>query len=141
MASEKQIAANRMNAMKSSGPRSVAGKVRASRNAIRHGLAANIWKDPSAAFAIETLTILLRESGHSEQAARQAAAAEYKTNAVNAVRGKIAETLRDAAENGLCGLSFRAELATLQGIDRYEKRVFSRKRRVFRQMHRKVDEL
>ena len=122
MASEKQIAANRMNAKKSNGPRSVAGKARASRNAIRHGLAANIWKDPSAAFAIETLTILLRESGHSEQAARQAAAAEYKTNAVNAVRGKIAERLRDAAENGLCGLSFRAELATLQSIDRYDRR-------------------
>jgi hypothetical protein len=38
MASEKQIAANRRNATKSTGPRSLAGKQRASRNAYRHGL-------------------------------------------------------------------------------------------------------
>jgi hypothetical protein len=38
MASEKQIAANRRNAQKATGPRSAAGKQRASRNATRHGL-------------------------------------------------------------------------------------------------------
>jgi hypothetical protein len=38
MASERQIAANRRNAQKSRGPRSAAGKKRASRNAHRHGL-------------------------------------------------------------------------------------------------------
>ena len=38
MASERQIAANRRNAKKSSGPRSAAGKDRASNNAYRHGL-------------------------------------------------------------------------------------------------------
>jgi hypothetical protein len=40
MASERQIAANRRNAQKSTGPKSPAGKKRASRNAYRHGLAA-----------------------------------------------------------------------------------------------------
>jgi hypothetical protein len=38
MASERQIAANRRNASKSSGPRSAAGKKRASSNSYRHGL-------------------------------------------------------------------------------------------------------
>jgi hypothetical protein len=38
MATEKQIAANRRNAAKSTGPRSAAGKKRAGRNAYRHGL-------------------------------------------------------------------------------------------------------
>jgi hypothetical protein len=38
MASERQIAANRRNANKSAGPRSAAGKKRASNNAYRHGL-------------------------------------------------------------------------------------------------------
>ena len=42
MASERQIAANRRNARKSTGPRSTAGKNRASRNAYRHGLTVNI---------------------------------------------------------------------------------------------------
>src|ERR1700738_1353083 len=39
MASERQIAANRRNAQKSTGPRSQSGKKRSSRNAHRHGLA------------------------------------------------------------------------------------------------------
>jgi len=38
MATEKQIAANRANAVKSTGPRSAAGKKRVSRNAFAHGL-------------------------------------------------------------------------------------------------------
>jgi hypothetical protein len=41
MASEKQKAANRRNACKSTGPRSQAGKRRASRNAYRHGLSSS----------------------------------------------------------------------------------------------------
>jgi len=40
MATERQIAANRRNAQNSTGPRSAGGKQRASRNALRHGLAA-----------------------------------------------------------------------------------------------------
>jgi hypothetical protein len=43
MASERQIAANRQNARKSTGPRSATGKKRASRNAYRHGLSKPIW--------------------------------------------------------------------------------------------------
>jgi len=39
MASERQIAANRRNAQKSTGPRSQSGKKRSGRNAHRHGLA------------------------------------------------------------------------------------------------------
>jgi hypothetical protein len=42
MSSERQIAANRRNAQKSTGPRSAAGKQRASANAYRHGFAAGI---------------------------------------------------------------------------------------------------
>jgi hypothetical protein len=38
MASERQIAANRRNARKSSGPRSASGKMQSSKNAFRHGL-------------------------------------------------------------------------------------------------------
>jgi hypothetical protein len=38
MATDKQIAANRANAAKSTGPRSTAGKKRISRNAVTHGL-------------------------------------------------------------------------------------------------------
>jgi hypothetical protein len=42
MASKRQIAANRRNARKSTGPRSTTGKRRASKNSYRHGLAASL---------------------------------------------------------------------------------------------------
>ncbi len=42
MASERQIVANRVNAKKSTGPKTDAGKQRSRRNAIRHGLSAEI---------------------------------------------------------------------------------------------------
>jgi hypothetical protein len=38
MATEKQIAANRANALRSTGPKTAAGKERSSQNALRHGL-------------------------------------------------------------------------------------------------------
>jgi hypothetical protein len=40
MAPDRQIAANRENAKRSTGPRSEAGKARSARNALKHGLSA-----------------------------------------------------------------------------------------------------
>jgi len=49
MATEKQIAANRRNAQKSTGPNTPAGKKRSSRNAIKHGVFSrelvSAWED------------------------------------------------------------------------------------------------
>jgi len=55
MASEQQIAANRQNAQKSRGPRSTAGRKRASRNSYRHGLAATIPSTAERARRVERL--------------------------------------------------------------------------------------
>ena len=40
MATEAQVVANRLNAQKSTGPRTGVGKAKASQNAVRHGLLA-----------------------------------------------------------------------------------------------------
>jgi hypothetical protein len=59
VASERQIAANRRNAQKSTGPCSDAGKKRASRNAYRHGLAAGVGHSGKYAVQIETLALAI----------------------------------------------------------------------------------
>ena len=55
MATERQVAANRRNARNSRGPRSTAGKKRASRNSYRHGLAAAVTTTEEHAKRIEKL--------------------------------------------------------------------------------------
>ena len=47
MSSQAQIAANRGNGRKSRGPRTAAGKTRASRNALRYGFGAISRRDPA----------------------------------------------------------------------------------------------
>ena len=46
MTSQRKIAANRGNARRSTGPRTAAGRVRAARNATRHGLSISVLADP-----------------------------------------------------------------------------------------------
>jgi hypothetical protein len=138
VASEKQISANRANALKGHGPRSAGGKARASRNATRHGLAANIWKQASAVREIEHLTQLLRADGHSEQKARLAAVAEYQTKAIRNVRCRIGEQMFEAADGRGSEETLVKNLRRLQSIDRYERRIDSLKKRVFQKMQLEI---
>ena len=80
MASERQIAANRLNARKSTGPRSRAGKRRASRNAYRHGLASSGKPDAAIARKLDQLARQIAGDSNSEiilELARSAAEAEF----------------------------------------------------------------
>ena len=91
MASERQIAANRRNARKSTGPRSGAGRKRASRNAYRHGLTLNIAS--TAAFAKRLDKLARKIAGNTDDAitlerARAIAQAELELARVR--RAKIA---------------------------------------------------
>ena len=94
MASERQIAANRRNARKSTGPRSGAGMKRASRNAYRHGLTLSITS--TAAFA-KQLDKLVREiAGDTKDAimlerARAIAQAELDLAQVRRVKVALIE--------------------------------------------------
>jgi hypothetical protein len=87
MASERQIAANRRNARKSTGPRSEAGKNRASGNAYRHGLAAGGGQSGTSAAEIDTLASAIAAAATgSVLAAADAEILEYARTAAQAER-------------------------------------------------------
>jgi hypothetical protein len=98
MASERQIAANRRNARKSTGPRSGAGRKRASRNAYRHGLTLSITS--TAAFAKQLDKLARKIAGNTDDAitlerAREIAQAELELAQVR--RAKVALIERASA--------------------------------------------
>jgi hypothetical protein len=142
MASERQIAANRRNARKSTGPRSGAGKKRASRNAYRYGLTLNIT---SAAFA-KQLDKLVREiAGDSKDAIvleRARAIAQAELDLARVRRAKVALIERPSAFGELDALAtmpsqepdrsaeaVRRALPDLRKLERYERRSAARRDR------------
>ena len=62
MTSEKGAAASRRNGCASRGPRTAAGKAKASRNALRHGLNVPVFADPKA--SSEAQALATRIAGH-----------------------------------------------------------------------------
>jgi hypothetical protein len=102
MASERQIAANRRNARKSTGPRSGAGRKRVGRNAYRHGLSSSITSNAAVAKQLEKLA--RRIAGNTEDAniierARTIAQAELDLARVR--RAKVATIARVLAFGSL----------------------------------------
>jgi hypothetical protein len=67
VASEKQIAANRANALKSTGPRTAAGRATSSRNAYRHGLSVPVAPDSER---VESLARAIAGETDQPEAAR-----------------------------------------------------------------------
>jgi hypothetical protein len=152
MASERQIAANRRNARKSSGPRSSAGKERASRNAYRHGLSARVA--PSAEFAkrIEKLARKIAGDTTDEvilEYAHTAAQAQFDLAGVRQVRvalmqrmavfgefesGETATATRPvpSPESERTAEAVRRALPELLKLDRYAQRALGRRERSVR---------
>lgn len=101
MASERQIAANRRNAGRSTGPRSRKGKKRVSQNAFRHGLSLPL----AGAEITEQIDELARQiagetaDGGALELARTAAEAEFELARVRRVRLALIE--RVSALGGL----------------------------------------
>jgi len=131
MPSDRQIAANRNNAKKSTGPRSEAGREASRRNARRHGLAIAIRTDPAFHDDIETLAKALslsRGMQNVDERAREAAGAELDLLRIRKIRAFLFETLSPTLSN-LAEVNDK-----LAKLERYECRAFSRRNRALREM-------
>ena len=96
MTSSRQIAANRRNARRSTGPRSAAGKKRTSRNSYRHGLAATRAIGAARANRIEKLARKI--VGDAKDAiklewARTAAHAEFDLAQIRLIKVNLIERI------------------------------------------------
>jgi hypothetical protein len=97
VATERQIAANRRNAQKSTGPKTKSGKKRTSLNALRHGLASQ--RSPAAASSAEIKSLALQIAGDPHNSARyalalDAAAADIELSRVRRMRVSFIEEVQ-----------------------------------------------
>jgi len=133
MATERQIAANRANARNSTGPKSRAGKARASGNSRQHGLAARPMLDQEQFEAVRKLAheIVDSLSGQIDLAQAMAIAeAELDLKRARAVSNALLSSL-PGDESSLdscaipttCSNDFALEVAQLKRVERYVRRL------------------
>jgi hypothetical protein len=141
MTSDAKRAANRRNALRSTGPRSAAAKARTRYNAWRHGLAAS--HDVSMVSRLQELARQIAGGTHPAEleAAQIAAHAQLEIERVHklrldmierAVRGLQADASLDEEER--LALAFLDSAKSLSALDRYERRAQSRRNRALREL-------
>jgi hypothetical protein len=125
MATEKQIAANRANARKSTGPGTLAGKLKSSRNAYRHGLSSPPRLDPVMSAQAEVIVRALISEDQNEEmlvAAAEFAAAHLELLRIRSMRAYLMAKV-DLTQPDI------QELQRLAALDRYERYAHTRRRR------------
>ncbi len=130
MATDKQIVANQLNAEKSTGPRTKAGKGRVSNNAFKHGLAAVAADEKTNAIAEGLLADLYAGQDRSVIARERAQDIAEIQSALIRIRAAKTELLQDASEIP----SLSEILDQYRRIDRYERRALSRRKTLLRDM-------
>jgi hypothetical protein len=126
MATERQIAANRANAQKSTGPKTAAGRLKSSRNAFRHGLSLPSRLDIAISAKADAIARLLaRDQADDEQltAATEVAQAQLELLRIREVRAKLVAEVDLTSGNNL------EPLRRLAALDRYERFAATKRRR------------
>jgi hypothetical protein len=137
MASDRQIAANRRNAKKSTGPVSDKGKQRSRQNAIRHGLAIKLCLDDLVCADVKKIAEIL--SRDCDQAWDDTGVAMNVLDAAQAqvvlLRiGKIRTGIYEAYHESSASLADIVTLnESLRKLGRYERRAFLRRQRALKQ--------
>ncbi len=130
MATDKQIAANRANCKRSTGPKTPAGQSKSSRNAFRHGLSLPLLADPQTQANIEALAEAVAgdtETSAQLGAARQFAAAHLE---LTRIRNTCAQVTSKLSTQAIDPHSVRR----LCGFDRYERRAWSKRKYAAREL-------
>jgi hypothetical protein len=153
MSSQDRIAANRQNAVRSTGPLSSAGKQRSSQNARKHGLSISIRHEPGISNKIEALAVAIAGDNAKSrrlQAARDLAEAqfeyrrlqEFKVSLIEAEAANI-HAIPKVTAGGHCtddnvvrtipdiARAYMRALPILESLDRYDRRVLARQRKAF----------
>jgi hypothetical protein len=158
---QQQIAANRRNALRSTGPRTPLGKARSRANSVRHGLLSKAMVDPALVDGAQKLAIrIAREHGQPDHCveAHTVAEAELSILQVRAIRtgllnmsssrmttGGAASERRHSREGGEAigaAITKQSDLASaylrllpmLLSLDRYEKTAALRRQRALRNL-------
>ena len=135
MASEKQIAANRANAKRSTGPKTAAGKQKSSRNAFLHGLSRLVLPGSSALAKADATTMAAapadgQAAENQLEIATSFAEAQLELSLIRAVRteqwGKI--NLDEGLE---CNWK---DLRRLAALDRYDRYALTKLRRASKEL-------
>ena len=125
MASEKQIAANRANALRSTGPRTAVGKRRSSRNAFRHGLSCPLSLGTDDAAKLAAIAQAVAGDGAGQEQLLSAAEFAQAQLEVLQIRARRTELI---ARIDLSQCDTPA-LRRLVALDRYERYARTRRRR------------
>jgi hypothetical protein len=139
---QKRIEANRQNALRSTGPRTNAGKAHSRHNATKHGLSIPLDRDETFIERIETLTTELmplfaksRESVRlvAEQQLEVTRVQETGVDIVNRKLKQQAGTPTDPLSNEpRVASAVVAVLSDLMPLDRYQRRALSKLRKLLR---------
>ena len=149
MISARKLRANRANSLRSTGPKTAAGRATVARNARRHGLRIPVLSDPAMSAEVDILAQRIAGDTAPElvELARQIAEAEIDVIRVRRARNDlISRTLSDSNDRVPVPRQFPRRLLIIEGLelanlrfgpefaifDRYERRALSRRKLAIR---------